>query len=305
MPRKKKIKYQLGDIFLIPLENGLNGVGRVLRKNKDTILIEMYHMKPIKDESEYCYEEITKNKPLIISWTYDDGVIYGMWKIIDHKPVPDKIDMPYFVYDDCGDGKWYIKKGSEESYSLIGERIEIPERERFNYEMKGIGNEISEPRTYMRRLIEAGLVVAPEESDFDKVEPKTQDNNSAGKPNVIDNPKPRDVSTGLVNKFDTEYELLADMYDDDYYPNNLVDKIKALMEKLIACLKTGEREIEKVQEKLDDMTLGINDLEEEFDENDSEIETVARDIIGMTVDYILTWFEIDIDVETAIGKRDW
>ena len=39
-----------------------------------------------------------------------------MWKIIDHKPVPEKIDMPYYFYRDCGDMKWYIKKGSEESY---------------------------------------------------------------------------------------------------------------------------------------------------------------------------------------------
>ncbi len=53
------------------------------------------------------------------------------------------------------------------------------------------------------------------------------------------------------------------------------------------------------------MTLAINDLQEEFDENDSEIETVARDSIGVTVGYILDWFGIDIDVEDAIGERDW
>ena len=52
------------------------------------------------------------------------------------------------------------------------------------------------------------------------------------------------------------------------------------------------------------MTLAINDLQEEFDENDSEIETVARDSIGVTVGYILDWFGIDIDVEDAIrGTR--
>ena len=53
------------------------------------------------------------------------------------------------------------------------------------------------------------------------------------------------------------------------------------------------------------MTLAINDLQEEFEENDSEIETGARDSIGETVEYILKWFDIDLDVEDAIGQRDW
>ena len=57
--------------------------------------------------------------------------------------------------------------------------------------------------------------------------------------------------------------------------------------------------------KFDEMTLAINELQEEFEENDSEIETVARDSIGETVGYILQWFQIDIDVEDAIGERDW
>ena len=50
---------------------------------------------------------------------------------------------------------------------------------------------------------------------------------------------------------------------------------------------------------------GINDLQDEFYENNSEIETVARDCIGVTVDYILKWFGIPIDMEEAIRERDW
>ena len=46
-------------------------------------------------------------------------------------------------------------------------------------------------------------------------------------------------------------------------------------------------------------------LQEEFEENDSEIETVARDCIGESVAYILAWFGIPIDVEEAIRERDW
>ena len=49
----------------------------------------------------------------------------------------------------------------------------------------------------------------------------------------------------------------------------------------------------------------INDLQEEFDANDSEIETMARDSIGVTVEHILVWFDIDIDIEEALRERDW
>ena len=53
------------------------------------------------------------------------------------------------------------------------------------------------------------------------------------------------------------------------------------------------------------MTVTINELQEEFEENDSEIETGARESIGETVDQIIKFFEIDIDIEEAIRERDW
>lgn len=108
-----------------------------------------------------------------------------------------------------------------------------------------------------------------------------------------------------MKKFDENYVLLEEMYKDDYYPKFLVDRIKALIEQVVLYLESGETDTEKIQKKLDEMTIGINDLQEEFDENDSEIETFARDCIGVTVEYILDWFEVDIDIETAIRERDW
>jgi methyl-accepting chemotaxis protein len=95
------------------------------------------------------------------------------------------------------------------------------------------------------------------------------------------------------------------MYRDGYFPDFLVDKVKELMENVIGFLETGERDSEEIQSKFDEMTLAINDLQEEFEENESELETVARESIAETVEYILEWFNIDIDVEDAIGERDW
>ena len=98
-----------------------------------------------------------------------------------------------------------------------------------------------------------------------------------------------------MKKFDPNYQMLAEMYQDDYYPDFLVDKISALLRKVIALLENDETDLKVIQSALDEAVEGINDLQAEFDENDSEIETVARDTIGETVAYILEWFDINID----------
>ncbi len=108
-----------------------------------------------------------------------------------------------------------------------------------------------------------------------------------------------------MKKFDADYKLLEDMYEDGYFPDFLVDKIRDLIENVITFLETGEQDLQKIQEKFDEMTLAVNDLEEEFEKNGSELETAARESIGATVAYILQWFEINIGVEDAIRERDW
>ena len=108
-----------------------------------------------------------------------------------------------------------------------------------------------------------------------------------------------------MKAFDPHYKLLDEMYQDDYYPTFLVDKVKDELQKVIDLLESGETDTEVVQETLDEAVSGINDLQEEFDKNDSEIETVARECIAENVAYILKWFDIPIDTEEAIRERDW
>ena len=109
-----------------------------------------------------------------------------------------------------------------------------------------------------------------------------------------------------MKKLNPDFVYLEDMYNDDYYPRFLVDKVKDCIVEVVEFLEKEEyKDLEEVQEKLDEMTEKINDLQEEFDENDSEIETVARESIGATVAYILDWFNISIDIEEAIREREW
>jgi len=97
-----------------------------------------------------------------------------------------------------------------------------------------------------------------------------------------------------MKKFD-ESLYLVDMYDQEYFPNFLVDKVKALIVDVVQYLESGEHSIDDIQSKFNEMTDGINDLQEEFWENDSDIETGARDSIGQTVDDIIKHFNIGID----------
>ena len=90
-----------------------------------------------------------------------------------------------------------------------------------------------------------------------------------------------------MKTFDPNYKLLDEMYQDDYYPAFLVDKVKDELQKVIDLLEGGETDIEVIQNTLDKAVCGINDLQDEFYENDSEIETVARDCIGDSVSRLI------------------
>ena len=54
-----------------------------------------------------------------------------------------------------------------------------------------------------------------------------------------------------MKTFDPNYKLLDEMYQDDYYPAFLVDKVKDELQKVIDLLKSGETDTEAVQEALD------------------------------------------------------
>lgn len=46
-----------------------------------------------------------------------------------------------------------------------------------------------------------------------------------------------------MKQFDSKYNLLADMYQDEYYPKFLVDKIKDELQKVIDLLESGETDL--------------------------------------------------------------
>jgi hypothetical protein len=98
---------------------------------------------------------------------------------------------------------------------------------------------------------------------------------------------------------------LPGMYRSGYYPDFLVDKVKALLKEGVALLESGERDPGVIQGKFDEIMAGINSLQHDFWDNGSELETGARESIGQTVTAIIEHFGLPTDAETLMQDRDW
>jgi hypothetical protein len=101
--------------------------------------------------------------------------------------------------------------------------------------------------------------------------------------------------------------MLAAMYRDEYFPRFLVDKLRAI---LLQVCEQIEHEKPTSEEGLYAITHAaverINELQEEFEENDSDIETGAREALGAEFDFIVKAYGFaSVDIEDVIAPRDW
>lgn len=121
-------------------------------------------------------------------------------------------------------------------------------------------------------------------------------------------PKYEDLSVRdkiIKKKQNAKFNYLSQMYDDTFFPAFLVDKIKGEIINVTTFIENETYTINDVQLELDKMTIAINNLEEEFHKNNSEIETTARESISSTIKEILQFFKIEINTEEALRKRNW
>ena len=110
----------------------------------------------------------------------------------------------------------------------------------------------------------------------------------------------------LKNEKMKTYAYLEDMYADSYFPKFLVDKVKTILIDLcINIEKTSPKSLDELYRLSHAATLKINDLQNEFLEHDSEIETAARESIGTDFDFIAKTYGFNADVEELIAPREW
>jgi hypothetical protein len=108
-----------------------------------------------------------------------------------------------------------------------------------------------------------------------------------------------------TKKFPENFAYVPEMCGDSYYPAFLVDKLKSVFKDTVNQLEKGNLSNRNIQELFDKMVTKTNELQEEFLENDSEFDTIARDSIGTTIDRILKYFEISLNLAEACREREW
>ena len=82
----------------------------------------------------------------------------------------------------------------------------------------------------------------------------------------------------VTNKSINPYNYLDEMYQDNYFPDHLVDKCKDVLIRMCEKIEeTNPKTLDELYVITHASTEEFNDLEEEFNENDSEIETAARE----------------------------
>lgn len=101
------------------------------------------------------------------------------------------------------------------------------------------------------------------------------------------------------------HTLLKPMLADDYFPGHLVGKGQDLLRQLAERIEREAPKGEAVYALTQSTAGAFNELQEEFFEAGSEIETVAREAIAADVEFILDAYGYDVDIEEAIGNRDW
>ncbi|RJG47613.1 DUF5713 family protein [Motilimonas pumila] len=111
----------------------------------------------------------------------------------------------------------------------------------------------------------------------------------------------------ISNKEINGYQFLSEMYDDGYFPNFLVDKIKTI---LVELCESIESQNPKSSSELLSLTHAatdrINELEEEFEDNHSELETVAREDMAESFEFIVRSYGFsDVEIEDVIATREW
>ncbi|MCF2527322.1 DUF5713 family protein [Yinghuangia soli] len=111
----------------------------------------------------------------------------------------------------------------------------------------------------------------------------------------------------ITNQQAAERAYLKPLYEDDYYPDHVLDKGKAILLRLCERIEAEQpTDLPALYVLTHAATEEFNDLEVEFDKAGSEIETVAREEIAEDFWFIANAYGFtDADHEELIATRDW
>ncbi len=121
------------------------------------------------------------------------------------------------------------------------------------------------------------------------------------------NTSPMISQSSLNNDTIKNHEFLSSMYQDSYFPDFLVDKCKAVLLELCQNIEQkNPQSLEELYALTHSATDKINDLEDDFNENGSEIETGARECLAVDFEFIAHAYGFkNADIEELIATREW
>lgn len=112
--------------------------------------------------------------------------------------------------------------------------------------------------------------------------------------------------SSLKNDTIKKHAFLDCMYNDSYFPKSSVDKCRDVLLHLCNSIEKSKPEnLEGLYKLTRQSTSQINNLKSDFENNDSEIETGARECLAMEFDFIAKTYGFQADVEEMISNRDW
>ncbi|MFD0687496.1 DUF5713 family protein [Actinomadura fibrosa] len=104
-----------------------------------------------------------------------------------------------------------------------------------------------------------------------------------------------------------DHPFLKGLYGDPYFPDHVVDKGKAILLRLCERIESERpSDVAALYVLTRAATEEFNDLEADFHEAGSEIETVAREEIAEDFWFVASAYGFpDADAEELIATRDW
>ncbi|MFG3255587.1 DUF5713 family protein [Streptomyces sp. NPDC048172] len=111
----------------------------------------------------------------------------------------------------------------------------------------------------------------------------------------------------LTNQQVKDHAFLGGLYKTEHAPAHVLDKGKAILVALCERIEAEKpADLDALYVLTHAATEEFNDLEAEFDEAGSEIETIAREEIGDDFWFVATAYGFeDADIEELIAPREW
>ena len=103
--RRKKVKWQINDVFAIPLMNGKYAIGHVLdQRMVNTVRIAIYN-EVINNLDDIVLDNLLENNDLIsLIEVTREQLDYGVWNIIGNKPTT--IPVERYANEQFRSNKW-------------------------------------------------------------------------------------------------------------------------------------------------------------------------------------------------------